>query len=155
MEGISQINMENKSAKLDKALKISIIVGILAAVLLIGYCYIYFLPKKEESLIEQKNKELSFEVSKYKEEKDREIENDNEEDMKELKRMDQLENCINEAKEEMNNSTAVWSKYKRDNCDSEKDEEISVRCLEIVNTKLKEIVNTYDQQEKGCYVKFK
>lgn len=49
--------MENQPTKLDKAVKISILVGVSIVALSVGYYLVIFIPKKEAIKIEQQQQE--------------------------------------------------------------------------------------------------
>ncbi len=54
--------MENQPSKIDKAVKISIIVGTLIVALSIAYYLVIFLPKKAEMALEQRAQEQQAEA---------------------------------------------------------------------------------------------
>lgn len=56
------INMENQPTKLDKAVKISIIVGFLIVGLSIAYYLVIYIPQRDKAKIEQQNQQAQQQV---------------------------------------------------------------------------------------------
>lgn len=146
--------MGNQSSAIDKAVKISIIVSALLVACSVAYYFIFFLPKYEALTFDQKRQEQELQLKKYEEQKeDLSIERKKAE-VEQAESLNKFNNCISQAKSEINHADTIWSKYQKDNCDSQENVTVLTQCLTIVDTKLKEAVASYDQAEKNCYLKF-
>lgn len=118
--------MENQPTTLDKAVKVSIIVGVLIMALSIAYYLVIFMPQKEKARVEQQKQEQLAQLEKEKQQKEDKFRTE----------------CINEKKQ-----AQIQYKQALDDCTTDKCTESANRLLKVDNDNY--IANCLDRKLKG------